>query len=113
MSRTARLGLVLYFVWMSLLLGGLFWGRRVALREYAGAEAQSQWQEFRDDMQRISEEGPVKRRPPSGAEPPALRLMRDHFAVCLGAALLFGSLLYGMIYGAARGAFSADVAPRE
>jgi hypothetical protein len=103
----------LYALWTSLLVGGLFWGRRVAMREYAGPEAQAEWHEFREDMQRISEQGPVKRRPPEGEEPPALRLMRDHFGVCLGAAIVFGSLLYIMLWGAARGAFTADYEPRE
>jgi hypothetical protein len=64
-------------------------------------------------MKRISVDGPVKRRPPTSDEPPALRLMRDYFGICLGATLVFGSLLFGMIWGAARGAFTADMAPRE
>jgi hypothetical protein len=112
MSRTFLISLGLYLAWVALLVGGLFWGRHVALREYATPDAQAEWQEFREDMKRISQEGPVKRRPPASDEPPALLLMRDHFGVCLGATLVFGSLLYGMIWGAARGAFTADVAPR-
>jgi hypothetical protein len=63
-------------------------------------------------MERISKEGPVKRRVPASQEPPALRLMRDHFGVSLGAAIVFGTLLFVMVMGAVQGAFSADFEPR-
>jgi hypothetical protein len=113
MSRSVGVGLAFYVVWMSLLLGGLFWGRQVALRDYAGPEAQAQWQDFREDMKRLGGKGPVQRRPPVSDEPPALRLMRDHFGVSLGATVVFGSLLYVMIWGAVRGACSEEVEPRD
>ena len=112
MSRTAIASLGLYVVWMSLLVGGLFWGRHVTFRDYAGPEARAKWQQFRDEMKRVSEDGPVKRRPPASDEPPALRLMRDHFGVSLGATIVFGSLLYAMIWGALWGVFNTGAGPR-
>jgi hypothetical protein len=48
--------------------------------------------------------GPVKRRVPGSLEPPALVLMRDHFAVCLGFALLLSTVLFGTFMFFVRGA---------
>jgi hypothetical protein len=104
--------LVLYAVWMTLLVGGLFWGRHTALRQYAGAQARSEWEDFRQEMARIGKEGPVERRMPKSDEPPALVLMRDYFGVSLAAALIFGTLLYVMLVGAIYGAFSRDYTPK-
>jgi hypothetical protein len=64
-------------------------------------------------MERISQEGPVKRRVPKSQEPPALRLMRDYFGVSLAATVVFGSLLFVMVMGAVRGAFTADFEPNN
>lgn len=105
--------LAMYLVWMALLVGGLAWGRQAALRAYSGAEAKQQWEEFRRDMARLSQQGPVERRQPASAEPPALVLMRDYFAVCLAATLVFGSLLFVMLAGAVRGALSSDFQPHR
>jgi hypothetical protein len=112
-TRTGAVWFLLYVVWMSLLVGGLFWGRSTAMRAYSGPEAQAQWQSFREDMERISHEGPVKRRVPESREPPALRLMRDYFGVSLAATIVFGSLLFVMVMGAVRGAFTADFEPKN
>ncbi|MBW3595757.1 MAG: hypothetical protein KY475_00615 [Planctomycetes bacterium] len=113
MSRSAAVWLILYIAWMSLLVGGLIAGRQAVLQAYSGAEAKAEWDEFRRDMAKLSEEGPVKRRAPKSPEPPALRLMRDYFGVCLTATIVFGSLLFAMLAGAGRGAFSQDVPPRD
>jgi hypothetical protein len=113
MSLRLLFWLLLYLAWMSLLVGGLFAARQSVTRVYGGAEAQRQWEQFRDDMARLSEEGPVQRRPPKSPEPPALRLMRDYFAVCLTATLVFGTLLFAMLAGAVRGAFSSEAPPRD
>jgi hypothetical protein len=113
LTRTGAVWLILYVMWMSLLVGGLFWGRSTALRAYSGPQAQAQWQSFREDMERISKEGPVKRRVPESGEPPALRLMRDYFGVSLAATIVFGSLLFLMAMGAVRGAFTTDFEPKS
>ena len=51
--------------------------------------------------------GPVKRREPKSLEPPALVLMRDHFAVCLGLALLLSTVLFGTFMFFVRGALAS------
>ena len=72
------------------------------------ATAQADWQAWRQSVPNQTQSGGVKRRPPSSAEPPALVLLRDHFAVMIAGALLFSSLLFGAIMVAARGTFAAS-----
>ena len=45
----------------------------------------------------VEASGGVTRRTPESPEPPWLVLMRDDFAVCLTAAIVFSSLLFGAI----------------
>ena len=113
MSLRFLFWLLLYVAWMSLLVGGLLAARQAVMRVYGGTEAKRQWEQFREDMTRLSKEGPVERRPPKSLEPPALRLMRDNFGVCLTATLVFGSLLFAMLGGAVRGAFAPEPPPRD
>ena len=54
----------------------------------------------------------VQRRAPKSAEPPALVLMRDHFAACLAIAVLLSSVLFGTFMVLVRGALSSRHAPR-
>jgi hypothetical protein len=49
----------------------------------------------------------VKRREPKSAEPPALVLMRDHFAVCLSLAVVLSSVLFGTFMFFVRGALTS------
>jgi hypothetical protein len=56
------------------------------------------WQAWRDDVQRQQgQTGPVQRRVPKSAEPPALVMMRDHFGVSLAGVVLFGTILYWVV----------------
>ena len=66
----------------------MYWVRSEALRTYGSSTAQAEWNEWRSDaIKAAKERGPVIRQAPKSAEPPALVLMRDHFAACLGGAL--------------------------
>jgi len=49
----------------------------------------------------------VKRRAPKSAQPPALVLMRDYFAVCLGGALVLSTVLFATFMMLVRGAFGS------
>jgi hypothetical protein len=83
--------------------------RETALREMATPEAQAEWQEWREAAPNQNQSGgPVRRRPPSTVEPPALVLLRDHFTVVICGSVLFSSLLFAAIMMAARGVFAAD-----
>jgi hypothetical protein len=71
--------------------------RQTALREMDTPEAHAQWQAWRQAKPNQEASGPVQRRPPKSVEPPSLVLLRDHFAVVMSGAILFGSLLFAAL----------------
>ena len=100
------LWLVAYVVMLCAVVLGMFAARRVTLREMDTPEARAEWNAWREAAPNRADSGPVERRPPSSAEPPALMLLRDHFGVMMAGAVLFSSLVFATIMVAARGAFS-------
>ena len=99
--------LLAYIAVLALVAGGVFYGRQQALATYGSAQAQAEWDTWREDAQKMSKgSGPVTRRAPKSAEPPALVLMRDYFAVCLAGAMLLTSVLFGTFMVLIRGAWS-------
>jgi hypothetical protein len=85
-----------------LLIGIIIWSvmaaRHWAFTELATPEASREWETWREDERRQeTQTGPVRRRVPKSAEPPALVLMRDYFAVSLVGAVTFMTLLYWVI----------------
>jgi len=72
-------------------------------------EAQSQWDTFRRDMRKQSgRDGPVQRKVPKSAEPPARVWLRDYFRLAVVAWVLFVGVLGGffslLVAGVLRGA---------
>ena len=72
-------------------------------------EAQSQWDAFRRDMREQSDrDGPVQRKVPKSAEPPARVWLRDYFRLAVVAWMLFVGVLGGffslLVAGVLRGA---------
>jgi hypothetical protein len=55
----------------------------------------------------------VKRRAPKSAEPPALVLMRDYFAVCLALAIVLSTVLFGTFMFFVRGALQQNAGPAK
>jgi hypothetical protein len=101
-----------YIAWMAALAGGMMYARRQAIALYGSPAAQSEWDTWRADAQKLAAgAGPVRRRAPRSAEPPALVLMRDHFGVCLSLVLVLNSVLFAtlvlLVRGALRGTNSA------
>ncbi|HEY3395832.1 MAG TPA: hypothetical protein VGK58_24230 [Lacipirellulaceae bacterium] len=95
-------GLLALIAGYVLLLVAILWSlmaaRKWALAELATPESIRQWEAWREDVrQQEQQPGPVRRRVPKSAEPPALVLMRDYFAVSLVGAALFMTLLYWVI----------------
>lgn len=87
---------VAYLAVMAAVVGTMLKVRGDISVAYSTPAAQSEWDDWRQDAKKMaSGTGPVKRREPKSAEPPALVLMRDHFAVCLSGALLLSSVLFG------------------
>ena len=94
-----------YLVLMALLVVVFVEARRRTIATLDNPQARAQWQAWRKEAQRQSQGvGPVRRRPPKGDEPPALVMMRDHFAAALGSALAIASCLYLFLVIVARGA---------
>ncbi|HUE70647.1 MAG TPA: hypothetical protein VMP01_07135 [Pirellulaceae bacterium] len=101
--------LALYIALLAAVVAGLFEGRRRALAAYGTDEAQSQWDTWREDAKSQAKgKGPVARRVPKSAEPPALVLMRDYFAVCTVIAVALSSVLFGTLAFFIRGALSTS-----
>ena len=99
--------LVGFAVWMGCLVGLLFAARPVLIESFGTVAAQRDWNEFVEAARRQSEgEGPVQRRVPRSPQPPALVLMRDYFAICVAAAVLFGSVLFLVMMLLIRGIFA-------
>jgi hypothetical protein len=81
--------------------------RENAVETYGSDEAQTEWDQWRTDAKDMAMgAGPVKRREPKSLQPPALVLMRDHFAACLGLALLLSTVLFGTFMFFVRGAMA-------
>ena len=112
-TRFAVVWLATYVLLIGTVVGGMLFARQQALAIYGTADAQAEWDAWRDKAKQLAEEsGPVKRRVPKSAAPPALVLMRDHFGVCLGLALVLSSVLFAMFVFFVRGAAAQAVPPR-
>jgi len=98
---------------MAAVVSGVLHLRSEAIAVYGSAVAQAEWDTWREDATKMAEQpSVVKRRAPKSLEPPALVLMRDHFAVCLSGALVLSSVLFGTFMILVRGATSSRHAPR-
>ena len=77
---------------------GLWYGRQWSARTLGNASAQSQWEDFRQEVASQAQQGgPVQRQVPRSLEPPALVLLRDHFGSCLMLAVLIASALFATL----------------
>ena len=87
-----------YVVLMGVVVWSLLSARHWALAELGTPQSIEQWEAWREDVrQQQTERGPVRHRVPKSAEPPALVLMRDYFAVSLIGAVVFTTLLYWVL----------------
>jgi hypothetical protein len=104
---------MLYVATVAAVAGAIVQARRSVMATYGTPQAQAEWDTWREDAQEMaSDAGPVRRRAPKSAEPPALVLMRDHFAACLGLAVLLSSILFATFMFFARGAMGTNTFPR-
>jgi hypothetical protein len=110
-SKRRVLGWALAVVYLVMLVGivvSMFQLREVTLETMGTPEARAEWEAWRQAAPNQRKDQPVERRPPKSDEPPALVLMRDHFPVMLGGAVVFSSLLYGALAFALRGAIAGS-----
>jgi hypothetical protein len=105
--RTNLLWLAAYVAYLAAVVALVFWARRTTLREMDTPEARAAWTTWREAPTNQAVDGPVRRRPPTSTEPPALVLVRDYFSVVMCGAIVFSSLLFAALMLAARGVFSS------
>jgi hypothetical protein len=97
--------LLAYLATIAAVAGALVRSRSMALAVYGTTEAQAEWDIWRADAKKMTEQpNPVKRRVPASAEPPALVLMRDYFAICVVLAIVLSTVLFGTFMMLVRGA---------
>jgi hypothetical protein len=109
MKPSTYVWLAAYLAVLAAVVGGLFYGRQQALAVYGSNQAQTNWDAWRGDATKMAQQpGPVKRRAPKSAEPPALVLMRDHFVACAALSLVLSSVLFVTFMFFIRGALSAS-----
>jgi hypothetical protein len=97
--------LVAYLALVAAVIFGTYYARSAALAVYGSPTAQGEWEDWRSEVQQMAtQSGPVKRRVPKSVQPPALVLMRDHFAVCLVLAVVLSSVLFATFMVLVRGA---------
>jgi hypothetical protein len=95
---------------LAAVIGGMVHVRGMAMEIYGTPQAQAEWDAWRDDAQKMADDpSVVQRRAPKSVQPPALVLMRDYFAVCLGGAVLLSSVLFGTFMIFVRGAMQSRV----
>lgn len=105
MTRAQSVLLVAYVATMAALVAALLFARRHVIATLDTPEARRQWRAWREQTQKQPEDGAVARRPVATDEPPALILLRDHFAAILVTTLAIGSFLFAFVAFVARGAF--------
>jgi hypothetical protein len=104
--------LLAYLLLMALVIGSVYYARRQALAIYGTGQAQAEWDAWRDEARKMADQpSPVKRRVPQSPEPPALVLMRDHFAACLALALVLSTVLFATFMFFLRGALKPASPP--
>lgn len=109
LSIADLLWLTLFFAMLAGITGGMFYLRDSVVQS-ATAEGQQEWDQWREAVKEGQEApGPVQRRVPKSSEPPALVLLRDHFATCLSVALVLSSVLFGTFVLFARGVLNSPV----
>jgi hypothetical protein len=107
-GRWIWLWLACYVLLMAAAIWWLVAARGDALAESAAPEGQSDWQTWREDVERQqSEPTPVRRRVPESIEPPAVVLLRDHFGAILAGSLVLTSVLYWVTAWMVSGALAA------
>ncbi len=116
MRRAALIAvtLALYAAVVAATLASLIAARSAAIASYDNATEQARWDEFRNEMderhvqrealrEEIARESgqPITPKPPKSrsARPPALELLTNHFAACVGVSLLAVSGLFAVVWG--------------
>ncbi len=112
-QKAGLLWLVAYLATTALIVWAVYSLRARAMESLSTPEARrAAWDERRSSAAaEPPAAGGVARAPPTSPEPPGLVLMRDHFGVMLAAAIVSGSVLFGVLMIFIRGPFSSPDRP--
>ncbi len=105
------LWLVAYVALIAAVIVSLVDARNHTLSQMDTPQAKAEWETWRQAVRDQPESAPVKRQVPKSSEPPLIVLLRDYFGVCLAAAVLFSSLLFGVIAFMVRGVLRSGEKP--
>ena len=103
----------LYVLVLSGVVGGCLYARSWALSVYGTPEAEAEWNEWRAGAEKLSTEGPVKRRVPKSDKPPALVLATTYFGVCVTIAVLLTTVLFATAVYFVQGVLTSPGGPRN
>src|SRR5437762_14383109 len=88
--------LLTYLMMIALVVGGVIYGRNRALAIYGSSAAPAEWDQWRADAQKITEQpSTVKRRDLDSVKTPELVLIRESFADWLGVAIHLSTDFFG------------------
>ncbi len=85
---------ILYLLLLGGVIRGSFFARSWAISVYGSPEAQAEWQAWRSGAEKLSNQGPVKRRVPKSDQPPAMVLATTYFGICLTIVLALSTVLF-------------------
>ncbi len=100
--------LLAYVALIAAVIVSLVDARNHTLSQMDTPQVQAEWETWRQAVRDQPESAPVKRRVPKSSEPPLVVLLRDYFGVCLAAAVVFSSLLFGVISFMVRGVLRSE-----
>jgi hypothetical protein len=100
--------LVAYLLLMAAIVLALWQTRRSVLSGLDDEAGREQWREWKrqEQARALAKKSPVERRPPTTDEPPAVILLRDHFAAIVAGCLAAGTVLFAFLAIAIRGVLS-------
>ncbi|HVX14246.1 MAG TPA: hypothetical protein VHC22_23875 [Pirellulales bacterium] len=108
-GRAHVVWLVAYAALMAGLVAGLVIVRRRVLAALDTPAARAEWQAWKEQTAREQHQAvPVRRRPVTSDEPPALILLRDRFPVIVVTSLVIGSFLFAFLAFVMQGAFRGE-----
>lgn len=103
-ARSTIWWLLAYLAAMTLVVAGLIVVRQRTLARLGTPQARRQWQQWKQQTAQQQTAGPVRRRPVTSDEPPALVLLRDRFVAIVVTTVMICSFLFAFLAFAARGA---------
>ncbi|MEZ6118846.1 MAG: hypothetical protein R3C28_20075 [Pirellulaceae bacterium] len=88
----------IYILLLAAVIGGLFLTRSWSRQTFGNQAAQQEWETWVEAVEaQETSDSSVRRRPPKSPVPPALVLLNDFFAQCLGISLVLTTVLYASL----------------